>query len=135
MTPQVLGTVGEHAAAGRCLGGALLWMAAANSYPDYDGTTVYLAPAAPPAASDAAVLDTLRRHAADMAGLPSACAVHGDHLSFATCSNSRLSPQEQQPVQGWTSHMIRARVPRSLTLLRGAGRQPASVQICCHCCP
>lgn len=74
MTPQVLSTVGEHAAAGRCLGGALLWMAAANSYPDYDGTTVYLAPAAPPPASDAAVLDTLRRHAADMAGLPSACA-------------------------------------------------------------
>lgn len=72
MTPQVLSTVGEHAAAGRCLGGSLLWMAAANSYPDYDGTTIYLAPAQPPAPADAAVIEALRRHAADMAGLPSA---------------------------------------------------------------
>jgi hypothetical protein len=84
MTPQVLGTVGEHAAAGRCLGGALLWMAAANSYPDYDGTTIYLAPAAPPPASDAAVLDTLRRHAADMAGLPSMRAVHACLMRVST---------------------------------------------------
>jgi hypothetical protein len=72
MTPQVLGTVGEHAAAGRAIGGSLLWMTAANSYPNYDGTTIYLAPAAPPAAADAAVVEALRRHAADMAGLPSA---------------------------------------------------------------
>ena len=100
MTPQVLSTVGEHAAAGRCIGGSLLWMAAANSYPDYDGTTIYLAPAAPPPASDAAVLDTLRRQAADMAGLPSVCALREDHLSHETCSRSHVSPQEQQPLRG-----------------------------------
>lgn len=78
MTPQVLSTVGEHAAAGRSIGGSLLWMAAANSYPDHDGTTIYLAPAAQPAAGDAEVVAALRRHAADMAALPSAslAAVH-----------------------------------------------------------
>ncbi len=72
MPPQVLSTVGEHAGAMRQIGGALLWTVAANSYQDYDGTTIYLAPAAPPERADAAVLETLYQHAAYMASLPSA---------------------------------------------------------------
>lgn len=64
--------MGEHAAALRQIGGALLWTTAANSYPDYDGTTIYLAPAAPPGPNEQAVLDTLRQHAAFMASLSSA---------------------------------------------------------------
>lgn len=94
MPPQVLSTVGEHAGAMRQIGGALLWTVAADSYQDYDGTTIYLAPAAPPERADAAVLETLYQHATYMASLPSAW----------SCASGELGESILPPLaRGWAS--------------------------------
>lgn len=54
------------------MAGSLFWMTAARSYPDYDGTTIYLTPPAQPSESDAhnlRIVELIRKHAMDMAAL------------------------------------------------------------------
>ena len=65
---QVYDTVWEHAARRHGLAGSLYWHCAAASYPDYDGTTVYLQPAQPPGPDEARVLGLIQGHARAMAG-------------------------------------------------------------------
>ena len=65
---QVYDTVWERAARRQGITGSLYWHCAAASYPDYDGTTVYLQPEKPPGPHDARVLELIRGHARAMAG-------------------------------------------------------------------
>lgn len=68
---QVLNHVCDCAISREWVAGALLWMAAANSYPDYDGTTIYLRPAGAPDPPDAVVLRCITECCAKLAGMPS----------------------------------------------------------------
>lgn len=65
---QVYDTVWERAARRHGITGTLYWHCAANSYPDYDGNTVYLQPEQPPGPDDARVLELIQGHARAMAG-------------------------------------------------------------------
>lgn len=51
LTLQVLGRVLELMQQRRFMAGSIFWMAAAPSYPDYDGFTLYLPPAPAPGLS------------------------------------------------------------------------------------
>ena len=44
---QVFEQIVGHAKAGHAITGSCFWMTASNSYPDYDGMTVYFRPPAP----------------------------------------------------------------------------------------
>ena len=65
---QVYDTVWERMVRRQGFAGSLYWHCAAASYPDYDGTTVYLQPSDPPTPEEARVLQLIREHAAAIAG-------------------------------------------------------------------
>ena len=79
--------------------GSLYWHCAAPSYPDYDGTTVYLAPASPPTPSEARVLQLIREHAAALAGT---CAAPG--LQMPTQQQQQQKQQQQQGQSSGRGH-------------------------------
>ncbi len=68
--------------------GALLWMAAANSYEDYDGTTIYLRPPGAPRPHDAAVLRCLAECCARLNSTPSESCASGQFQE----GSSRAAP-------------------------------------------
>ena len=55
---QVFEQIVGHAKAGHAITGSCFWMTAANSYPDYDGMTVYFRPPTPEVESQNLELQT-----------------------------------------------------------------------------
>ena len=94
---QVYGTVWERVVRRQGFSGSLYWHCAAPSYPDYDGTTVYLQPATPPTPSEARVLQSIREHAAAMAGT---CAAP----SLQSPARQHDQQQQQQRLDGGRGH-------------------------------
>jgi len=85
---QVYGTVWERVVRRQGFSGSLYWHCAVPSYPDYDGTTVYLQPTTASTPSEARVLHLIREHAAAMAGT---CAAPG--LQSPQQQDQRQQPQ------------------------------------------
>jgi hypothetical protein len=101
----VYDTVWENMARRQGFAGSLYWHCAAASYPDYDGTTVYLQPAAPPTPDEARTLRVIREHAAAIAG---------------TCAAPSQQPPPQQQ-QGHQQHSGPGRAGKT-AFLKAMGR-------------
>ena len=64
---QVYGEIMRACVDNRAMAGSCMWMTAAPSYADYDGTTVYLQRS--PSSDDAEVAGIIRKHAAALKSL------------------------------------------------------------------